>query len=81
MLNKKAQTVLLVALPILLVLGTAVVLAQVLLTTNAKGVRQVFALSTSNEALFQNPSGVFEPLETMTVNLKHNSLLVIGFSA
>ena len=81
MLNKKAQTVLLSALPILFVLGTSVVSAQTLQTTNAARVEQVFASSTSVEATFSNPSGAFQPLDSMKVNLRFDSLLVITFSA
>ena len=81
MLNKKARTVLLSALPILFVLGTGVVLAQTPQTTDAGRVEQVSASSTSVPATFSNPSGAFQPLDSMTVDLKHDSLLVITFSA
>jgi hypothetical protein len=80
MLNKKAQNVLLGALLFFVVSSTGGVLAQTLQTTNAP-VGQVFASTTSTPATFSNPSGAFQPLDSMTVNLRFNSLLVISFGA
>jgi len=71
MLNKKAQTVLLRAVPILFVLDTGC----------AGRVEHVFASSTSQGATFSNPSGSFQPLDSMTIDLKSDSLLVVTFSA
>jgi len=56
-------------------------LAQPLQTTSARAVEQVFASTTSGPATFSNPSGAFEPLQSMTIDLRVNSLLVINFSA
>jgi hypothetical protein len=81
MLNKKAENALLSALLFFVVLGTGDVLAQTLQTTKAGAVGQVFASTTSAEATFSNPSGAFQPLDSMTVNLRFNSLLVITFGA
>jgi hypothetical protein len=81
MLNKKAQNVLLGALLFFVVSSTGGVLAQTLQTTNAGPVGQVFASTTSTPATFSNPSGAFQPLDSMTVNLRFNSLLVISFGA
>jgi hypothetical protein len=81
MLNKKAQTVFLSALPIFFVLGAGVVLAQAPQTTKAGTVGLVLASTTSGAATFSNPSGAFQPLDSMKVQLKFDSLLVITFSA
>ena len=81
MLNKRILTILLIALLSSFILGTGLVLAQTLQTTNTGRVEQVFALTTSQEAVFSNPSGAFQPLESMTIDLKADSMLVITFSA
>jgi hypothetical protein len=78
--NKKIQTVLLIAVSILFVLGT--VLAQALKTTSALGVGQVFASTISvPAAIYSNPSGGFQTLQSIPVDLKLRSMLVITFSA
>jgi hypothetical protein len=56
-------------------------LAQPLQTTSAGAIEQVFASTTSAGATYSNPSGAMEPLQSMTVNLRVNSLLTITFSA
>ena len=79
--NKKIQTVLLIAVSILFVSGPVAVLAQALKTTNALGVEQVFASTTSAPVTYSNPSGGFQPLQSMRIPLNLDSLLVITFSA
>lgn len=81
MQNVAAKRVFVIALLTLFALGEGSVLAQTLQTTSAGRVEQVFALTTSGAATFSNPSGAFQSLDSMTVDLKFDSLLVITFSA
>jgi hypothetical protein len=81
MVRKMARAVFPIASSIFLALGAHVVLAQAPQTTNAGRVEQVFASTNTATATFSNPSGAFQALDSMKINLKSDSLLVITFSA
>jgi len=78
----KIRRIIIIAVLTFFVLWSTHVLAQVE-ATDARGVTRVFALTTSDSAIYSNSSGAFElmPSTELTINLRTDSMLVITFSA
>jgi hypothetical protein len=68
---------------LLCAVGGGVLLAQIVEQVQAGPVSQVFALTTSNDATYSNPSGAIVPMPStaLTFTLDEPSLLTIAFSA